>query len=76
MSQVTIYLDPETARKVREAAAGEGVSRSRWVAKLIERELVSSWPAAVRELAGAWPDFPSAAELRRSAAEDLPREGL
>jgi len=37
---------------------------------------VSSWPESVKELAGAWPDFPTAEEIRSGLGEDVPREPL
>jgi hypothetical protein len=76
MSQITIYLEPELAEKMRRAAESEGLSQSRWIAKLVSDRLSSQWPESVRELAGAWPDFPEAEELRQSAGQDVPREKL
>jgi hypothetical protein len=34
------------------------------------------WPASVRALAGAWPDFTGAEEIRKDPPADLPREQL
>lgn len=76
MSQVTIYLEPELAEKMRHAAESEGVSQSRWLAALVEQRLAQHWPESVRALAGAWGDFPEAEALRQGMAEDLPREPL
>lgn len=76
MSQVTIYLEPELEQKVRQAAEGEGLSRSKWVAKVLEEKLASSWPQHIKALAGAWPDFPEAEALRQAAPQDVPREVL
>lgn len=76
MSQVTIYLEPELAEKMRRAAESEGVSQSKWVAALVEERLAQRWPASVLALAGAWGDFPEAETLRQGMAEDLPREPL
>ena len=38
MSQVTIFLDEETEKAAREAAAGARLSLSCWFAKFAERE--------------------------------------
>ena len=76
MSQVTIYLHAETDRRVREAAAAAGVSVSKWIAGLIEKQTASAWPDDVAALAGSWPAMPDAAELRRSLGPELPRELL
>ena len=75
MSQLTVYLDPETASKMKKAAESEGVSRSKWVAKLIEEKLSSDWSKDVKRLSGAWADFPEAEELRRQMG-DSPRDPL
>jgi hypothetical protein len=54
----------------------EGISQSRWIAKLVEKKLESEWPKSIRQLAGAWPDFPEAEELREDQALDTSREPL
>ncbi|CAN5901773.1 hypothetical protein BH24DEI2_BH24DEI2_26270 [soil metagenome] len=74
MSQVTIYLEPDLADKAKEAASSQGLSQSKWIARLIEERLSSEWPESVRQLAGSWPDFPDAETLRAAQGEDLPRE--
>ena len=76
MAQVTLYLDEETKNRMRKAAKAAGVSQSRWLAELVRLETANEWPAEVRELAGAWPDFPEAQELRRSSGRDVRRERL
>ena len=76
MSQVTLYLDDETCDKVRTAAKSAGQSMSQWVADAIRARMASEWPAGVRKLAGAWPDLPTADELRVAEPDDAPREEL
>ncbi len=76
MAQVTLYLDEETARRARRAAKAAGVSQSRWLAQLVREKTAREWPAAVRELSGAWGDFPEASELRKGRGQDLEREEL
>jgi hypothetical protein len=76
MSQITIYLEDEVSALVKAAAKEAGVSRSRWIADAIRSRVGSEWPASVRALAGAWPDFPSAEEIRSSQGADAPREPL
>jgi len=39
------------------------------------RPVKAAWPASVMALAGAWPDFPSAQELRAADADGLRRAG-
>ena len=76
MAQVTLYLDANTATRLRAAAHAAGTSQSRWVAELIRRRVASEWPQAVTKLAGAWPELPEAEELRTALGEDAPRERL
>lgn len=73
MPQVSLYLDPETDRKMRRAARAAGVSRSSWVMDAIRRKLGEDWPESFMSLAGAWKDFPSAEELRKGPGRDLRR---
>jgi hypothetical protein len=74
MAQVTIYLDAQTAARLRKAARAAGVSQSRWLADLIRHRTATEWPDSVRRLAGAWADMPTAEELRRGAVKDVRRE--
>lgn len=76
MAQVTLYLDEETKKRVRKAAKAAGLSQSRWLAELVRRGASEEWPAEVRELAGRWPDFPDADELRRDYGRDVRRQRL
>lgn len=76
MAQVTLYLDEATKDRVRRAAKAAGVSQSRWLSELVRRGAADEWPAEVRELAGAWPDFPESGELRPGAGRDVRRERL
>jgi len=76
MGQVTLYLDPETEAKMKEAAKAAGVSQSRWLAEMVRQRTSTEWPPAVMALAGAWADLPSAEELREGMPEDLPREPI
>ena len=76
MAQVTLYLDEETKRRVRKAAKAAGLSQSRWLAELVRRGANEEWPAEVHALAGAWPDFPDADELRRDYGRDVRRQRL
>lgn len=76
MAQVTLYLDEETVQRVKRAARASGLSQSRWLAELVREKTARQWPDVVRELAGAWGDFPEADELRRSRGRDVKREGL
>jgi hypothetical protein len=74
MAQVTLYLDEDTAAKLKRAARQAGLSRSRWLAKLIQQRTATEWPQAVKDLAGAWPDLETAKGLRRRTGRDTRRE--
>ena len=64
MPKITVYLDNETAEKMRLHLKGKDISRSQWVADLIREKLRSEWPEHILALAGAWKDFPSLEEIR------------
>jgi hypothetical protein len=74
MSQITLYLDENTAAAVRRAAESEGVSQSQWVSRLIRERTRSEWPESVKVLAGAWTDIPLADEIRTGCGQDIERE--
>ena len=76
MPQITIYLDDETTALVKAAVKDSGMSQSQWIADAIKRRVRKEWPVSVRALAGAWPDFPTAEEIRKRQAVDAPRERL
>lgn len=74
MAQITLYLDDETAARLRELASSAGVSLSQWVSDLIRQRIDARWPDSVRELIGAWDDVPLAEEIRNSEGVDAERE--
>ena len=85
MSQVTIFLDDETERAAREAAAGARLSLSCWFAKFAERErererergkMRSGWGSFFAELDATedgWTDFPSQGQAPASQVPKPPR---
>lgn len=74
MAQVTIYLDDELEAKMNAAAKAANLSRSKWIAHLIQKRLQDEWPDNVTALAGAWKDLPLAEEIRASHGSDAERE--
>lgn len=76
MSHLTLHLPDEVREKVRRAADSAGVSQSKWVAELIKKEFSDAWPQEILDLAGAWPDAPTAEELRADLGEDVLREAF
>jgi hypothetical protein len=71
---VTLYVDDETLKRVRNAAAMAGMSMSAWLTKLVRERTENEWPREAIELVGAWRDMPDAERLRAQQPEDLPRE--
>jgi len=76
MGQVTIYLDEQTETEMNAAIKASGISKSKWVASIIHEKAGSTWPEIVTQLAGAWPDFPSAEMIRDSSPIDSKRESF
>ena len=76
MSQITIYLDPETEACVNAAVCGSGSSKSKWIAEAIRARARSEWPASIVALEGAWKHFPSLEEIRKAEGRDRRRERL
>ncbi|HEY8149206.1 MAG TPA: CopG family transcriptional regulator, partial [Vicinamibacteria bacterium] len=50
MAQVTLYLDDETAARLKKAAKQAGLSRSRFLATLVREKTVTEWPQDVKDL--------------------------
>jgi hypothetical protein len=77
LSQITLYLDDETAARMKAAAGAEGLSQSKWVVKLIHQKTTGEWPSSVASLAGAWGDLPDPVSLRDDeGTSDVHRESL
>ncbi len=77
MSQITLYLDDATQALVDQAAAANGMSKSRWVAEIIRKYAAHEWPKDCLELAGRFADFPlREAEASQGVPADVPRLGF
>jgi len=76
MGQVTIYIEPGIEKKTRQLAKKENVSLSKWITKVISEKISTEWPPDVIKLAGAWKDFPSLNEIRKTSIADSKREDL
>jgi len=80
MAQVTIYLDTELERQVREAAAAAGRSLSAHIAEVLRAKPGASadkyLPADFWDKLGVIEDFPTAEEIRRGDVPDVPRVDL
>ncbi len=76
MGLVTIYLDADTEKKLKNIIRKRGISKSKWISALIREKAVSTWPESISELAGAWADLPTAEEIRKKVGRDESREKL
>lgn len=76
MGQVTIYLEKEIEEKMTAAAKAAHLSKSKWIARVIEEKIANDWPESITGLAGAWKDFPSLDEIRAGTGEDGKRVDL
>ena len=76
MGQVTIYLEEDVEKKMVDAAKSAQLSKSKWIARLIQDKVANEWPPSAVELAGAWEDFPTIDEIRKNEGKDANREAL
>ena len=76
MGQVTIYLEDEVEQKMTEAAKSAHLSKSKWIAKVIQEKIADEWPQSVVNLAGTWEDFPDIEDIRGNSANDAKREEI
>lgn len=76
MGQVTIYLEEEVEQKMVAAAKSAHLSKSKWIAQLIQEKVANEWPASVIEMPGSWSDFPDLNEIRSSQGKDIKRQDL
>jgi hypothetical protein len=74
MGQLILELDEQTEALIKQSASKSGLSVNAWVIQVVRAQTASSWSPEVRALAGAWPDFPMAEELRKTEEQDIPRE--
>jgi len=74
MGQVTVYIDDKTEADMNAAVKASGISKSKWVARVIREKAGAEWPQEVKNLAGNWQDFPTAEEIRQTSVSDSARE--
>jgi len=76
MGQVTIYIDEKTEMGMNAAVKASGVSKSKWVARVIRENSGAVWSEEAKSLAGQWQDLPTAEEIRQSLPKDSMRESF
>ena len=74
MGQVTIYLEDDIENRMVKAAKSAHLSKSKWIAKLINDKVANEWPQSVIDLAGSWDDFSNIDDLRKNSGKDARRE--
>jgi hypothetical protein len=74
MGQVTIYIDEITEKKMAAMVEESGITKSKWITRLIREKTATTWPEQVKKLAGAWDDFPTGEAIRDSEGVDARRE--
>jgi len=57
--QITLYLDREAIRVMRQHAAAARIPYSRWVAALIRRQSTEYWRPDITSIFGAHRDMPN-----------------
>ncbi len=74
---MTIYLEPETEKKVRAAAEREGKSLSKWAGEQLAKAAgTGSWPEGYFELFGSVDDESFRVAEEVPVARDVERDEL
>jgi len=76
MAQLTIYLDDDVFRGVKEAAQRDHLSVSRWARSKLLDGLTKAWPSEYFTLFGVLADSDLKRPPQGEAGDDLPRETL
>ena len=78
MPSITLYLDREAIRVMREHAAAAGMPYSRWVAALIRRQSKAYWRPEITSIFGAHIDMPNPGPpvFETSVPDGARRDGL
>jgi hypothetical protein len=74
MAQITIYINNDLESKIKEIAASQETSISKYISTVIERNINNNWNPKIKNLAGSWSDFPSIEEIRNNNNLDAQRE--
>ena len=74
MNQITLYVDENTQSKMRLRAKKAGLSISKWLTRLINKEINQNWPEEIKAMPGSWNDFPNLSDIRAGTGKDGSRE--
>lgn len=64
MAKITIYIDNNLEKKIKEVSKNTGQSISKYILNTIEQKLNNSWNEDIKNLSGSWSDFPTLEEIR------------
>jgi len=73
MPQLSLYLDDETMKELRENAAREKSSLSKYVTDMLRDKRKSAWPKGYWDIYGALQDSSFVIPDELSFADDVPR---
>ena len=76
MAQITIYINNDLESKVKEIAASQDTSISKYISTVLERNISNNWNPKIKNLAGSWSDFPTIEEIRSNDTQDARREAF
>lgn len=76
MSQMTIYLDEESARVIRRSAKREHMSVSNWARRRLCEAVRETWPDAFFQTFGALHDSDFARPPQAELGSDVERQVL
>ena len=74
MAQVTIYMNNDLETQIKAMASSLNISISKFISSILEQKVQTEWSHESKRLAGAWDDFPSLDEIRKTAGQDAQRE--
>jgi hypothetical protein len=76
MPKLTIYVDEDTQRRLKQAAKRESLSASKWVRLRLARVLKSAWPQGYFELFGSLANEKFERSRQGDLGNDAARESL
>jgi hypothetical protein len=76
VAQVTIYINNDLEKNIKDIAASMNLSMSKFISGILEQKISPIWNAKLKEIPGSWNDFVSLEEIRNDIASDTKREEI
>jgi mRNA-degrading endonuclease RelE of RelBE toxin-antitoxin system len=76
MAQVTIYMDNSLEEKIKKLSKNTGLSISKFISQVLEKNLNDQWDSSIKNLSGSWDNFENADEIRNNQPIDIQRESF